>query len=335
MSTPDKGQVSHFGSVQLIPLEDIVESPFQVRIAYGDIDRLADDIKKHGLLQPVLCRTVKGKLELVHGHRRTRAVKKLGWTHIRAFVKKMSGTEAIVLQGSENLQRKNYNAIEEATLYLNYQKLMKKAKTPVGEKKIGKTFSTSAGNVKNKMGLLDLPKSIQLKIINGKIAVGSGIRLITLTKELGHSAERPKSMAGVPDKGRIEKYYPEIERIGLEIEKGRQTKGIEGLRTREGVEHTVSLVKLGEGIESALEKAKIQEVVLRAKQRVDEGKSSVQIMEEITKSQQDPEVLYAATRNLLIENLKNSLRKKHIKCPHCGEDDLEWACLHRRVVADE
>lgn len=335
MSTPDNKQGSQYGSVQEILVKDIAESPFQVRLEYGDIAQLSDDIKKIGLLQPVLCRPVDGKLELVMGHRRARAVRKLGWTHIRSFVKEMSDVEAIVLQGSENLQRKNYNAIEEATLYVNYRNLKEEKKEKVGVKKIAKVFSCTVGNVKNKIGLLDLPKSIQLKIINEKIAVGSGIRLVTLTRELGDTAVSPKSMAGVADKARTEKYFPEIERIGLELEKARQTKGNEGLRTREGVQHTVSLILNGENVEDALSTAKTQEIIIRTKRKIAEGKTEAQITELMKKSVKDTDKLMLITRNLVLLDLKNNLKEKHIRCPNCGGDDLEWVCTHTRVVAND
>ena len=273
MSTPDKGQVSQYGSEQLIPIEDIVESPFQVRIDYGDINKLADDIKKRGLLMPILLRPVDGKLEIVHGHRRTRASKTAGLKYIRAFVKEMSDTKAILTQGRENLHRKDYNAIEEATLYLNYQNHVyaEDGKRP-GAEEIAEEFQKKAGNVKDKMGLLDLPQSVQVKIISGEIPVGKAMRLVTLTKELD-DALSGSSLPGVPHKVRTEEYFPQIELIVTEIEKAE--KG--GLRTREGVSKVVALLKAGDNVEDAIVLAKMEESIELARKRAEQGRTPKQI----------------------------------------------------------
>jgi len=333
MSQQDNGQVSQYGSAQLIPIEDIVESPFQVRIDYGDIDTLAADIKKRGLLQPILLRPVNGKKEIVHGHRRTRGMKSLGMKYIRAFVKEMSDTEAIVIQGCENLHRKDYDAIEEATLYVNYQKHMfKDTNVRVGSEEIAKEFQKKPGNVRDKMGLLDLPQSVQKKIIGGKIAVGKALRLVTLTRESSDdaSSQTPR-IAGLKQKHRTEAYYPQIELIVKEIEKS--DKG--GIRTRGGVSKVVELLKAGDSIEDAIVLAKMEESVDLAKKRAEEGKTPEEIIKEIKKTQSDPQVIIDAAINLNIENIKKQLKTEMITCPHCGKNDLEWACKHRRLVEDE
>lgn len=322
------GQVSVYGTSQLIPINKVFPSPFQVRKEYGKIEQLAADIKTRGLLQPILVRPTKRGYEVVHGHRRRLAIKSLGLEYIKAFIKEMSNIEAIIIQGCENIHRRNYDAIEEATLYSNYQEYMLKEEgIRVGAKDIAKVFTSTRTNVNDKMGLLDLPVSVQVKIIEGQIPVRKALRLVTLTRG---GIDDASSTPGIMHKERTDEYFPQIELIVKEIEKG--TAG--GLRTDAGVSKVVALLKEGGTIDKALEGAKLRESIDIAKRRAEEGKTPDEIITEIIKSQQDPEVVIAATINLNIENIRKMLSSGMIKCPHCGEDDLEWSCQHERLVSD-
>jgi len=333
MSQKGVGQVSVYGTSQLIPVKQVFPSPFQVRKEYGKIEQLAADIKTRGLLQPILVRPVKEGYEVVHGHRRRLAINSLGLEYIKAFVKEMSNIEAIIIQGCENIHRKNYDAIEEATLYSNYQEYMLKEEDKrVGAKDIAEVFTSTTSNVNDKMGLLDLPVSVQVKIIEGKIPVRKALRLVTLTRKEGTDASGPlRTTPGIMQRTRTDEFFPQIERIVREIEKG--TTG--GLRTNGGVSKVVTFLKEGETIDKALEGAKLRESIDIAKKRAEEGKTPDEIIAEIIKSQQDPEVVIAATINLNIENIRKMLTSGMIKCPYCGENDLEWSCQHERLVLNE
>ena len=325
------GQVSAYGTSQLIPINKVFPSPFQVRKEYGKIEQLAADIKTRGLLQPILVRPTKRGYEVVHGHRRRLAIKSLGLEYIKSFIKEMSNIEAIIIQGCENIHRKNYDAIEEATLYSNYQEYMLKEEgIRVGANDIAKVFTSTRANVNDKMGLLDLPVSVQVKIIEGQIPVRKALRLVTLTRESVDDASSTRKISGVMYKERTDEFFPQIERIVEEIERG--TAG--GLRTDAGVSKVVALIREGRTIDKALEGAKLRESIDIAKKRAEEGKTPDEIIAEIIKSQQDPEVVIAATINLNIENIRKMLSSGMIKCPHCGEDDLEWSCQHERLVSD-
>ena len=260
------------------------------------------------------------------------AVNSLGWNQIRAFVKDMSNTEAIIIQGCENIHRKNYDAIEEATLYSNYQEYMLKEEgTRVGAKEIADVFTSTRSNVRDKMGLLDLPVPVQVKIIEGQIPVRKAMKLVTLTRVERGDASPRLGVPGLMQKDRTHEFYPQIEMIVREIEKG----SAGGLRTDNGVSKAVSFVKEGKTIDKALEGAKLRESIDIAKKRAEEGKTPDEIIAEIIKSQQDPEVVMKATISLHIENIKKLLNSGMLKCPFCGEDDLEWSCQHERLVHNE
>ena len=101
---------------QEIPLEALVPSPFQPRRRHERLDDLADSIREHGVLQPLLVRPLEeDRFEIVAGERRWRAAKLAGLNTIPAIVREMSDDEARLLALVENLQREDLNPFEETT----------------------------------------------------------------------------------------------------------------------------------------------------------------------------------------------------------------------------
>ena len=123
--------------------------------------------------------------------------------------------------------------------------------------------TTTKSIVSEKMGLLDLPPSVQIKIIKGDIPVSKARRLVTLTRGVAYSTADGIGLTGVPQKTVTEVYYPQIELIVKEIEKG--TEG--GLRTSEGIGQVIALMKAGDTVDNSIKLAKIQEAIDLAKKR--------------------------------------------------------------------
>lgn len=100
-----------------IPL-DMIEVKSQVREVFEDEDSaltdLAENIKKNGILQPILLRPTQDGYELIAGERRLRASKMAGLDTIPAYIREMSDEEAEDAQFHENIHRKNLTQIEEA-----------------------------------------------------------------------------------------------------------------------------------------------------------------------------------------------------------------------------
>ncbi|MCO5255506.1 MAG: ParB/RepB/Spo0J family partition protein [Lentimicrobium sp.] len=118
--------------IVFIRLTDLKESPWQSRFEAitaqkgqlqktTDIDELAASIDKNGLLQPIIVRPVEGGYELIDGHRRMQAMRKLGRGQILAIVRDVSDREAQIMHVIGNLQRKNLKPVE---LALTYQKML-------------------------------------------------------------------------------------------------------------------------------------------------------------------------------------------------------------------
>ena len=90
--------------IDSVPLEELVVSPFNVRKSVGDLTDLQRSIQSMGLLQPIIIRSVKEKLEVVVGQRRFLACKSLGWKTIPAVKREMTDREALILSLTENVQ---------------------------------------------------------------------------------------------------------------------------------------------------------------------------------------------------------------------------------------
>jgi ParB family chromosome partitioning protein len=97
-----------------IPLDAIQSSPRNPRAGLPDVGELADSIRAHGLLQPIVLRPMNDGFEVVAGHRRLAAVHSLGWSDIPAVVREADDGEAFLLTLVENLQRADLTAREES-----------------------------------------------------------------------------------------------------------------------------------------------------------------------------------------------------------------------------
>ena len=97
-----------------VPVADIRPSPRNPRRNVDGIGELADSIRAHGLLQPIVVRPVDGYYEVVAGHRRLAAIQQLGWPKVPAVVRDDNQDDAYILTLVENLQREDLTPKEEA-----------------------------------------------------------------------------------------------------------------------------------------------------------------------------------------------------------------------------
>lgn len=113
-SSIDQAQTER-SPLRQLPLEQLRASPFQARLDFTDINSLAEDIRRNGVLQPVLVRSLgSDSFELVAGERRWRAAHLVGLDRIPAIVRHMDDTEARLYGLKENLERQDLNAYEVA-----------------------------------------------------------------------------------------------------------------------------------------------------------------------------------------------------------------------------
>ncbi|KRM92154.1 nucleoid occlusion protein [Liquorilactobacillus cacaonum] len=167
--------------VREIELSQIVPNRFQPRKVFEEekIVELANTIRDHGLLQPIIVREYQeNEFEIIAGERRFRAVSLLKWNKIPAIVKDMNNTEAASLAVIENLQREGLTAIEEAKAYHELMELNKLTQT-----ELAKALGKSQSFVANKLRLLKLAPYVQRVIMQRKVLERHGRSVLSLEDE--------------------------------------------------------------------------------------------------------------------------------------------------------
>ncbi|MDQ0257570.1 ParB family chromosome partitioning protein [Evansella vedderi] len=163
--------------VHQIPVDDIKPNRYQPRTVFQDerIDELAQTIKTHGIIQPIVVRVRDDQFEIIAGERRWRAVKKLGWETIPAVIKEFNDSQTASVALIENLQREGLTAIEEAVAYAKLLEIHNLTQESLAQR-LGKGQSTIA----NKLRLLHLPDSVQEALLNRQISERHARALIGL-----------------------------------------------------------------------------------------------------------------------------------------------------------
>lgn len=159
-------------------VEDIYPSPEQPRRRFdeGLLEELAQSIRAHGVIQPLIVRTrPEGGYFLIAGERRWRASQRAGLLEIPIVVQEVSSQDSFERALIENLQRADLNAIEEA---LAFQRLAEEFQLTQDQiaTRVGKERST----VTNSLRLLRLPTSVRGMVEEGKIGMGHARALLSL-----------------------------------------------------------------------------------------------------------------------------------------------------------
>lgn len=172
-------KVSYADSViEEIEVSKIVANPYQPRKIFREeaLKELAESIKEHGVIQPVVVTQTAAGYELVVGERRFRASQLAGLTKVPAIVKStLQDQTKLEVALIENIQRQELNPIEEAQAY---QRLMEKFN--LNQAEVAAKMGKSRSAVANTLRLLNLPAEIQRGIIEGKIYEGHGRAILTL-----------------------------------------------------------------------------------------------------------------------------------------------------------
>ena len=167
-------------TVKKIPLDQIIANPYQPRQNF-DVDalnELAESIKVHGVLQPILLRKASNGYELVAGERRWRAAKIAGLSEIPALIKELDDLGMSQMALIENLQRDDLNAIEEAQAYQNL--LEKFAMT---QEEIANAVGKSRVAVTNTLRLLKLSAFVRENVSRETLTPGHARALLALNDE--------------------------------------------------------------------------------------------------------------------------------------------------------
>ncbi|MFA5886575.1 MAG: ParB/RepB/Spo0J family partition protein [Patescibacteria group bacterium] len=145
----------------------------------GALNELADSIKQHGIIQPLIVTRKGENFELIAGERRLRSAKLLGLDKVPIIIREEKDQKKLELALIENLQRENLNPLEMARAY---QRLIDEFNITQEEaaKKVGKARSSLA----NTLRLLALPQAAQVALEEGRISEAHAKYLLGLEGEL-------------------------------------------------------------------------------------------------------------------------------------------------------
>jgi ParB family transcriptional regulator, chromosome partitioning protein len=165
-----------------IPIDKIFADPNQPRKTFNEdtISELAESIKEHGVLSPIIVRPSEGKYEIIAGERRYKAAVINGIKEIPAIIKKVTNNDAKIISLIENIQREDLNDVDRAAA-------LKELKVNLGSpwEDIAKKLGLSKRRVLDLIGLLALPEEIQDDIRHKKLTEkhGRALRVIADQEE--------------------------------------------------------------------------------------------------------------------------------------------------------
>ena len=168
-------------------LDDIIPNRFQPREVFDEkaLKELVVSIKEHGVIQPIIVRSVNGKYEIIAGERRYKASALAGLTKIPAIVRDLDDKESSKVALLENLQRRNLNPVEEAR---TYQKILEIDQ--MTQEELARTMGKSQSAVANKIRLLSLPDEIQEYLLKEELSERHARALLNI-----EDPEKQKEMA--------------------------------------------------------------------------------------------------------------------------------------------
>jgi ParB family chromosome partitioning protein len=162
------------------PVSEIVPNPDQPRRHFDEeaLGALADSIRRHGLLQPIVVRRLPGHYELIAGERRLQAAKRAGLHTIPVIVREARPEDRLELALIENLQRENLTPLEEAEAYRHLIDANGLTQDEIAVR-VGKSRPT----ITNSLRLLGLPEAVKTQLETGELSAGHARAVLTVPGE--------------------------------------------------------------------------------------------------------------------------------------------------------
>lgn len=197
METVDENEVKE------LPLSKLRVNPYQPRKTFNEesLKELAESIKEHGVIQPIIVKKSIKDYEIVAGERRYRASRLAGKETIPAIIKDFTDEQMMEIAVLENLQREDLNSIEEA---LGFEMLMKNLN--LTQEALAKKVGKSRSYITNMLGLLTLPTNVKELVKEGKI-----------------STSHARTLSKLEDKENIEELANKIVNENLNVRELEQT----------------------------------------------------------------------------------------------------------------
>ena len=157
------------GPVHRLAVGRIQNNPYQPRKRFDDEELrvLAESIRTHGVLQPLVVRPVGDGFQLIAGERRLRAAQVAGLTEVPVHVVRFDDQQVFEAALVENIQRTDLNAIEKAQGFKEYLD-----KFGLTQEQLGAKLGLDRTTISNLLGLLNLPPEVQDAVRLGQISLG-------------------------------------------------------------------------------------------------------------------------------------------------------------------
>ncbi|MGE7370524.1 ParB/RepB/Spo0J family partition protein [Neorhizobium sp. NPDC001467] len=167
---------------RLVPIEIVSRNPRNPRRYFdeSDLQDLSASIRQHGIVQPVVVRTVGDNYEIIAGERRWRAAQLAGLVEIPVIVRDVDDRTALEIAIVENVQRSDLNPLEEA---LGYELLI--AEHGYTQNDLGDIIGKSRSHVANSLRLLKLPNSVREMLAGGDLSAGHARALVSTSDPAG------------------------------------------------------------------------------------------------------------------------------------------------------
>ena len=165
--------------IRQVPIGRILPNPAQPRLSYEEesLTELADSIREHGVLQPILVRPAGSEFQLIAGERRWRAARMAGLETVPAVVLDFDEETALEVSIIENLQREDVSPLEEAAMYRKMLDLgysVRQLATKIGKDK---------GYVENRIRLVDAPPEVRDLVATRRDTISHAYELMKVTDE--------------------------------------------------------------------------------------------------------------------------------------------------------
>jgi ParB family chromosome partitioning protein len=162
-----------------VSIDDIKPGPMQPRLDFDEaaLESLADSIRAHGVVQPILVRRVEDGYELIAGERRWRAARLAGLARVPVLVRDIPDIDLLEIALIENIQREDLNPIEEAQAY---QRLIETV--GLTQEALAKRVGRDRSYITNYLRLLKLPEDLQLLVRQRRLSTGHARTLLGLSE---------------------------------------------------------------------------------------------------------------------------------------------------------
>ncbi len=173
-----------FGEIENILIADIRVPSNNLRISNSlNIEKIANSIRQHGLLQPLVVKPKSDHFEIVAGYRRFLACKSLHWKKIPCHIVNLDDMQTFEVAMVENIRRKSFTPLEEANAF----KIYVSDKGWGGVTELSNKIGRSPSSIIRRIGLLDLPKDVLDSIKRSELSPSTAVELFRVKDPLKQS----------------------------------------------------------------------------------------------------------------------------------------------------